>query len=154
MGGLRSYLTAINSTVDANSFSAAPLDYVNDILQQCWSAGARDLDTVVVGPQWKRELSTTNASKLFIAQTEQGVTRKISQLTTDFGDVEVVLSPYLADRHLMAVSRQRIIPINLRGRAFQREDLAKTGDASKAHVIGEYTAEFHGPEKMGQLRVG
>ena len=40
MGGLRSFITAINSTVAANSFSADPMNYINDGLQNAWNAGS------------------------------------------------------------------------------------------------------------------
>ncbi len=152
MGGLRSYLTAINSTVVATSFATAPVDYVNDGLQQAWNAGARDLDVLVVGAQWKRDISASNASRYFIEQTDNKAVRRIDMIATDFGELRVILTPWLPDRHMMGVATRRIFPVPLRGRSFRREDLAKTGDASKAHIVGEYTVEIHHPQAMFQMR--
>lgn len=151
MGGLRSFLTSINSTVSANSFSADPLLWINDAMQNCWNAGARDLDVIIAGDQWKRDISNTNASKLYIQQDERGVMREITRISTDFGSVEAVLTPWLPSRHAMVVSTRRIIPVPLRGRSFHREALAKTGDSDRMQVLGEYTLEIHHQEAMAQL---
>jgi len=43
--------------------------------------------------------------------------------------------------------------VPLRGRSFQRVDLAKTGDNDKAHVVGEYSIEVHHPDKQAQAHV-
>ena len=77
MRGLRSFISDINSTVAANSFASNPIDYVNDILQDVWNAGATDLDVIVCGHQWKRDLSATNASNLYVTQDERGVERRV-----------------------------------------------------------------------------
>jgi Family of unknown function (DUF5309) len=148
--GLRQWFTAINSTIVSSSFAADPLNYLNDQLQNAWNAGARDIDVVVCGPQWKRELSGTNASKLLIDQSDRTAQRVVEYIQTDFGSPRLVLTPWLPDRHMMGVSTRRVRPTPLQGRSFQRIDLAKTGDSDKAHVIGEYTVEVHHPDKMFQ----
>lgn len=153
MDGLRQWLTSINSVIASNSFAADPLLYTNDILQQCWNAGARDLDIIVAGAQWKRELSATNASRLYVQQNDTAIVRKSEFVQTDFGECRLLLSPWLADRALMAVSSRRVKVVPLRGRSFYRELLSKTGDADKGHVIGEYTLEVHHPDKMGQAHI-
>lgn len=150
MDGLRQYLTAINSTIAATSFSANPLDYTNDLLQQAYNAGARDLNVLVCGGTWKRVLSGTNAAKLNISQSERGIVRKLDYLETDFGLVQLLLTPWLGDNHMMGVNTDRIKVTPLRGRSFAKEALAKTGDSTKGHVIGEYTLEVHHPDKMFQ----
>jgi uncharacterized protein DUF5309 len=150
MDGLRQWLTAINSTISASSFAADPLAYTNDQLQNAWNAGARDLDVIVCGDQWKRDLSGTNASKLLIDQNDPTARRVIEYLQTDFGNPRLVLTPWLPSRHMMGVSSRRVRPTPLATRSFQRVDLAKTGDSDKAHVIGEYTIEVHHPDKMFQ----
>jgi hypothetical protein len=149
--GLRQWFTAINSTITSSSFAANPLDYTNDQLQNAWNAGARDLDVIPAGPQWKRELSATNAAKILVDQADRSVQRVIEYIQTDFGTPRLVLTPWLPDRHLMCVASRRVRPVPLRGRSFQRVDLAKTGDNDKAHVVGEYSVEVHHPDKQAQL---
>lgn len=151
--GLRARLTAINSTVNVNSFAAAPLDYVNDCLQQVWRTGARDINVLACGDDWKRVLSGTNAAKLNIDQNDRGIVRKSDFLETDFGLVELLLTPWLPAKMVMGLSTRRIKVVPLRGRSFAKESLAKTGDSTKGHVIGEYTLEVHHDDKMFQMHV-
>ena len=154
MRGLRSFITAIDSRTKADSFAANPIDYLNDILQECWNAGARDLNTLLVGGQWKREISSTNASSLHVRQDERGIDREVTFVNTDyFNPMQVVLTPWMPRRSMLAIATGRIMVKPLRGRSFQYEELAKTGDSSKGHVLGEYTLEVHHPHRMGQLRV-
>lgn len=153
MDGLGRFLSGINSVVAANSFAADPLLYTNDIMQQCWSAGGRDLDVIVAGMQWKRELSMTNAARFAVPQSDTAIVRRAETLQTDFGYCSLVMSPWLSDRQLMVLSTKRIKVIPLRGRSFFREMLGKTGDSEKGHVIGEYTLEVHHPDKMGQAHI-
>ena len=153
MRGLRSYIEAINSTMVRSSFAANPIDYMNDILQACWNSGARDLNTLLVGSQWKREISSTNASQLQVRQDERGIDREVTFVNTDYyTPMQVVLTPWMPPRALLAIATGRIMVKPLRGRSFQYEELAKTGDSTKGHVIGEYTVEIHHPHRMGQLR--
>jgi hypothetical protein len=153
MNGLRQFLTGINSTVAANSFAENPILYINDLLQQAWNNGARDLDVIAAGPQWKRDISGTNVAKLQVTQDETGIQRLVEFVQTDFGQVRVLLTPWLPDRYLMGVATSRIRVTPLQGRSFQREMLAKTGDSQKGHIVGEYTLEVHHPDKMFQAHI-
>ena len=153
MRGLRSFIENINSKVPANSFASNPIDYVNDILQDVWNAGATDLDVLVCGHQWKRDLSATNASNLYVTQDERGVERRVEYVTTDFGNLRVVLSRWMPASSLLALASGRVMVKPLQGRSFQRMELAMTGDNKKGHVLGEYTLEIHHPHRMGQLRL-
>lgn len=150
MGGLRSQLTAINSTIATNSFAGDPITYINNLMQEAWNVGTRDLDVLVMGGTWKKHLSNTNAAKLQVTQDERGIERLVEFVTTDFGQMRVLLTPWLPNESLMGVSTRRIKVVPLQGRSFQREMLAKTGDSIKGHVIGEYTLEVHHPDKMFQ----
>lgn len=151
MNGLRASLTTINSSIASNSFAANPVTWINDGMQQAWQAGARDLDVIAVGATWKRQISQANESRLQVEQDERGVERRIDYIETDFGLQRVVLTPWMPDEALMGIATRRIFPMPLRGRSFQREILAKTGDSYKGHVLGEYTMEIHHPDKMYQL---
>jgi len=152
MDGLRQYITDINSTVATSSFSNNPEGYINDMLQQAWNTGARDINVIAVGAQWAREISEANGGSLQISQQDRGIERLVEYIRTDFGLVRKVLTPWLPDRHMMGVATNRVSVVPLRGRSFFQELLGKTGDSNKGHVIGEYTMEAHHPDKMFQLR--
>jgi hypothetical protein len=151
MDGLRAKLTAINSTVAANSFNADPLAYVNDGLQSAWNSGARDLDVLAVGAQWARDISEANASEVQRTQDASGLIKQIEFIRTDFGLLRKILTPWLPSNYAMGIASSRTFVVPLQRRSFQRETLAKTGDAMKGHVVGEYTLEVHHPDKMFQL---
>ena len=148
MDGLRAWLTAINSTTVASSFTADPLLYVNGSMQAAWNAGARDLDILLAGSAWGKDISATNASRLLVQQGDRTIQREVETITTDFGTLEKIISPWMPASAMMGLSSRRIFVPNLQGRNFHSEDLGKTGDSMKRQIIGEYTLEIHHPEQM------
>lgn len=152
MNGVRALVTSINSAIANNSFVADPLTYTNALMQQAWNAGARDLDLLLCGSDWGAAISNTNASKLQVEQDDRNVTRVVERITTDFGSLRKLVSPWMPPKAMMGLATGRIFVPNLTGRNFQREDLAKTGDNFRRHIIGEYTLELHHQEQMFQAR--
>jgi hypothetical protein len=154
MNGLVALLTTINSRIVASSFTADPLLYTNNLLQSAWSRGARDIDVIAVGAQWKRDLSSF-ASTSFPTPREQGAAMVVRHdlLSTDFGTVKLVLTPWLRARQLLGVATNRLQVKPLRGRSFAFEQIAKTGDSFTGHVIGEYTLEAHRADAMFQASI-
>jgi hypothetical protein len=152
MNGLRAFITQINSIIVASSFTADPLLYVNNVMQQAWGAGARDLDILLCGSQWGKDISATNASKLMVAQGDQKIERYVETITTDFGTMEKIVSPWMPASAMLGLSSRRIFVPNLTGRNFHSEELGKTGDSVKKQILGEYTLEIHHPEMMFQAR--
>lgn len=153
MNGTRALITAINSTLTGTSFTADPLLYTNNLMQAAWNAGARDLDLLLTGGQWGRDISATNAAKLYVLQADTGVQRVVERITTDFGDLRKVVSPWMPNYSLQGLATRRIFVPNLTSRNFHREDLAKGGDYSKRQIIGEYSLELHHAEQMFQARL-
>jgi hypothetical protein len=155
MDGLIAKLTTVNSTLTAASFTANPLLYVNNLLQSCYNVGARDIDVIACGSQFKRDLSEF-ATTSRITQTAQDDNKIIAfkdYIQTDFGTARLVMTPWLRASQLMCLASGRIRVIPLQGRSFKREDMAKTGDSDVAHVIGEYTLEVRGADGMAQASV-
>jgi hypothetical protein len=153
MSGLREFITSINSIIVASSFTADPLLYVNNMMQNAWNAGARDLDLLVVGSQWGKEISATNTSVLNVAQSDTSVKRMIETIATDFGSMEKIVSPWMPASAMLGLSSRRCFVTPLTGRNFHSELLGKAGDSDKKHIIGEYTLEVHHAELMFQARV-
>lgn len=153
--GLRPVLSSINSTLAANSFTADPVLWLSSTWQKAYEAGARDIDLIVCGTNWKRELSNVNAVKTFlnVSQGETAVQRQVDEIRTDFGTARIIVTPWLHPSALMGLSTRRVFVVPLQGRQFGLERLAKTGDSNKGHVIGEYTIEYHHPDKMFQAHI-
>jgi len=152
MDGLRAVLTQINSQIASNSFTADPMLYVNNLMQAAWNAGARDIDILLTGAQWGRDISGTNTSKLLVGQQDESIQRYAENITTDFGTVRKIVSPWMPPQALMGLSTRRIFVTPMTSRNFHEEALAKGGDYDKAQIIGEYTLEYHHPEQMFQAR--
>jgi hypothetical protein len=148
MDGLEARLTTVNSTIATASFSANPVLYVNDLWQQAWNQGARDIDLVLVGATWKRAISGTNASVLSVDQSDTSVRRVVETFQGDFGSARVVLSPWMAASGVMLLANSRVVPVPLQGRSFQVIKAGLTGDSQKGFVVGEYTVEIRNANAM------
>lgn len=155
MDGLRTLLTGINSTVVAASFAADPVGYLTTTWESAYSVGARDIDLIVAGSTFKRQLSAVNAVKSYIVapQSETTAQRLIEEVRTDFGSARVIVSPWMPASALMGISTRRTFAVPLRNRQFGLEALAKTGDSDKAQVIGEYTLEVNRADAMFHLHI-
>lgn len=155
MAGLRALLTTINSTVVGSSFTADPVGYLNSTWQSAYNAGARDIDLIVAGSQFKKDLSAVNAVKSYLlaSQSEQTAQRLIDRIVTDFGNARLVLSPWMPASALMGISTRRTFVVPLQTRQFGLERLAKTGDSTKGHIVGEYTLECNRADVMFQLHI-
>ncbi len=152
MNGLRNIITTNNSIVANNSFTADPLFYVNAQMQSAWNAGARGLNVLLMGSEWSAALSATNASKIQVSQDDRNVTRVIETVTTDFGSVRKVVSPWMPRQAMFGLDTRRVFVMPLTGRNFQRQDLARVGDSLRRQILGEYTMEVHQQGQMFQAR--
>lgn len=151
MDGLMDVITTVNSTVTASSFTADPGLYIGNVWQQAWNQGARDIDLIVAGDQFKRDISGANISIARTTFEERRRVYKIDTIETDFGIVDVLLTPWLPSSWAIGLSTNRVRVVPMNGRSFFSEDLAKAGDTDKRHVVGEYTLEYHNPEGMFQI---
>lgn len=151
MRGLTSFLSTNASLVYNTLFVADPMTYINDQMQACWTAGARDVNVLICGTDWSKAISATNVSRVEIAQADRTREQVVERLITDFGVITKVTTPYLRPKQLLGIAPNRVFPMPLQGRNFQREDLSKTGDNIRRQVIGEYTLEVHGEDLMFQL---
>lgn len=150
MNGMRALITAINSTVVHSSFAADPLGYLNNLMLQAWSVGARDIDVLLCGHQWSAAISATNASKFVVSQSDSSVQRYVDTISTDYGTMRKVVSPWMPPYSVMGLATRRIFVPNLRGRAFTRQVMGTKGDYTLEHIIGEYTLELHQQNQMFQ----
>lgn len=64
----------------------------------------------------------------------------VSKIVTDFGEVNLVLDRYMADKNILAVDLDEVRIAELRPTFY--EDLPKAGDYHKGHVINESTIKL------------
>jgi Family of unknown function (DUF5309) len=153
MKGIRTHLTAINSTVAANSFNADPHLYIGNVWEQAFQNGASSNETwaIVAGRTWFRDISLLNASKVQDTNAREVFKRVIREYEGPFGQCTVFLDRTLPATELLLVPKERIRVVPLENRSFQYFEIAKSGDNMKGEVVGEYTVEVHHPSAMARM---
>jgi hypothetical protein len=155
MKGLRESITSVNSTVAASSFAANPHKYVGDVWEQMWRNGASDSETwaIVAGSTFFRDLSNLNDTKVQDSNASELFQRVIRQYAGPFGQATLFPSRVLPATELLILPKERVRVVQLNGRSFRFDEMARTGDNRKGLVVGEYTLEVHHESGMARLRV-
>jgi Family of unknown function (DUF5309) len=152
MKGVRSHLTAVNSTIAASSFSANPHKYIGDVWQSAFNNGASADEEwgIVAGYTWYRDISNLNDTKVYDSTMDENFKRVITMYQGPMGRARVFPSRVLPASELVIVPRGRVRVVPLTGRNFTYEELGRSGDNTKGQVIGEYTVEVHHPDAMAR----
>jgi hypothetical protein len=155
MQGIRSQLTAIASTVAANSFDANPHLYIGNVWEQVFQAGASTDETwaIVAGRTFFRGISNLNDTKVQDSNEKEKFKRVIREYQGPFGMCSVFLSRALPATELLLIPRERVRVLPMQGRSFFYEEMGKSGDNRKGMVVGEYTVEVYHPNAMARLYV-
>jgi hypothetical protein len=155
MQGLRSWITTVNSTVTASSFSANPHLYIGNVWEQVYAqGGSPDTETwaIVAGSSYFRDISNLNDTKVEDSNQSEEFKRVIRTYQGPLGRAQVILSRVLGKNELLLIPRERVKVVPLQGRSFSFDEMAKTGDNKKGLLTGEYTIEAHHPNAMARLR--
>jgi len=138
---------------NATSTGTLTQSTLDTVIQGAWSNGATDLDLIVCDKVMKRIIDGWNSSRIDVTQGSAGdetYMRKVTYYEGTFGEMEVQLNRWMPSGSLMVISTKRIHVVPLRGRSFRHERVAKTGDAEKGHVLGEYTLEFRNEKGLAK----
>jgi len=152
MTGIKNALTTNRSTV--NSGDSLGEDVFNSILQAIYDGGTDDVASeVYVGGTLKRTISNYTADNTRnVSADDKRLVRSIDVYLSDFGLVKVFLHRNVAgaagSREAVFINPNYHVISFLQGRRTKVEKLAKTGDAEKAQIIGEFTVE-HRAETTG-----
>lgn len=154
MQGGRGQLTAINSQVQDNSFSANPHLFIGDAMQNAFNAGAATTETwgIVAGAQYFRDISNLNDTKVQDSNVSELFKRVIRNYTGPFGNCTVFLSRALAARECLIVPQERVRVLPLQSRNFVYREMGLSGDNRKGMVVGDYTTEWYHPSAMARIR--
>ncbi|OWJ67442.1 DUF5309 domain-containing protein [Inquilinus limosus] len=117
------------------------------VLQATWDQGG-DVDLIMVGSFNKTVISgfTGNVTKMQDT-SNQKLSANIDVYRSDFGTHQIKANRFqrARDAHFLDTSMWALATL----RAPFTEDLAKTGDATKAHIITEYTLEARNEAASG-----
>ena len=152
--GLRAAVGSINSTVTASSFSTNPHLYIGDAWKNAYDNGLRSTETIalVCGAGTYRDISNLNDTKVQDSNQSETFKRQIRVYAGPFGNATVILSPWMPDRGVLGIAKERVKVPALQGRTFRHIPLAMTGSARKGAIEGEYTLEVHHPQALFQIR--
>ena len=120
---------------------------LKSVLQLCWTNGG-DPDVVMCGPFNKTVISgfSGNASR-FIDTSKMKLVTAIDVYKGDFGEQKIVPNRFSRERDVHVLQSDLWAVATLRPK--KTEDLAKTGDATKAMIITEYTLEARNEKGSG-----
>ena len=118
---------------------------LQDAMQNCWVAGGNPT-VALTGPKQKRAISAfTGGATKFDKTEDKTLYAVVDVYVSDFGQIKLVPSRFTrgassaTDREVHVLDTDYWALSTLR--PTQTVDLAKTGDAEKAMIVGEFTLE-------------
>lgn len=150
MNGMTGFISTNQSTATANrALSASILD---SLLQTVWAAGGNP-DTILCGGAQKIAITAFSQNTKWVAAEKNAVYNSVDIYQSPFGTLRVVLSHVMNTslaNSLYAVEMARWRKAWLR--PIVKEELAKTGDGRKFHVVAELTLESLNEKANGAVK--
>jgi hypothetical protein len=110
-----------------------------DSLQSIWNSGSQGEYFTFVNAHAKRAindlLKTSTSTRYMATSGENTMGIIVNKIETDFGVINLVLDRYMPTTSVLTVDMDMVQIAELRSAFY--EDLAKTGDYSKGHVVVE-----------------
>lgn len=147
MGGFFYYI----STNSVSNTAANAKLAVNSLIRKCWEAGGSPR-TLWVSPAVKAAITANYDAALRRTvrdDTTAGFT--VERIVTDFGDVDVIANRYFPKTKGLLLQREYDPKRVFDG--YFHETLAKTGDATKGEIVGEFSLEVKNEKAQGILTI-
>jgi len=135
------------------SWGTLTAENLTQSIKKAWDAGGTDVDLIVCGDVVKHVIDGFNATRQQAIQgsgQERVYSDNITEFECTYGVLPLLLDRWMPPKRFAIISRARTKVVPLRSRSFQFEPVAKTGDATKGMVIGEYTTVLKNEEGMVQ----
>jgi len=132
-GGMETFATVNTLSAASGALTRMQLE---DLVEDCWGYGGNP-DLIICNSWVKRKISGFYEGYVRTERDENrgGVT--ISEIETEFGTLNVLMSRWCPSAKLYVVESQYVGFIAFD--PFFQEELAKTGDSVKGQVVGEYS---------------
>lgn len=126
-------------------------DRVNAMVKSAWLNGGTDLDVILCGDAVKKRFDQLNSSRIRVANDESTFRNQMVTYENTYGVFRVAMSRWMPTHKaaIIATPRVKVVPMN--GRSFHFDPVAKTGDAEKGMILGEYTMEHKNENGMAQI---
>ena len=120
-------------------------DLILDGMQKMWDAGSQGEYFAFVNASVKRSINgfyknDTNVRVTIDEKLQQDYGITVANIQSDFGVIHLVLNRHMATDALLAVDLDNVEIAELRGTFY--EDLPKSGDYFKGHIINESTIKL------------
>lgn len=141
MGGLLAFIaTDGKATVRVSGTSLSEAEF-NDMIQDSYTVtDSAIVDLVLTTAKTKRDISKFTASNTKeISADDKRLVNSITAYESDFGIHQIMKHRYMLTNSIAGVKKANLGIAYLRKP--KHEELAKTGDARKGHVVGEGTLE-------------
>lgn len=126
-------------------------DQVNEAIKSAWLNGGTDLDLIVAGDLVKRRFDQLNNSRTRVANDESTYRNQMVTYENTYGVFRVMINRWMPSHKAMCIATNRIKVVPKTGRSFHYEPVAKTGDAMKGMILGEYTLEHKNEAGMATI---
>jgi hypothetical protein len=149
-GGSQGGFSSNNTTVATDGTQRVFTEtLLQDVMKLAFDSGAKP-SLVVVGSFNKKQASGFAGISTQFQNTNGKVATIVGaadRYVSDFGTVSIVADRYCRTRDALVLDPQMASLLWLR--KFKREELAKTGDARKFHIVGEVTLKVHNEAAHG-----
>ena len=144
MGGLL-YFIATNtaSNTKANASTA-----INTLVKACYEAGGNP-STLMVSPSVKAAISANTPVGLRTERADNTAGTVVDRIMTDFGEVNLVVNRFFPKTKGILLQEEFLSRVNFD--PYFHELLAKTGDADKGHIVGEFSLRVKNEKAHGIL---
>ena len=143
MNGLMNLVNAKN-VVDGTGVTFSE-DLILDSLQKMWDAGAHGEYYTFVNASVKRMINNLLKNGVNVRidtdnSMEQVLGITVAKIQSDFGTINLVLNRHMVTDAMLTVDLEQVEIAELRGTFY--EDLPKSGDFSKGHILNESTIKL------------
>jgi len=146
MGGYRTFITS--NTLSGASMTQATFE---NAIKLIYADGGSGKYTAICSPTNMQKIKNfyDSSSFLRVDRTETTVGMRINGIITPFGEVDLVMDRWISDSYIPILDLNNIGMVTLR--PFAVEELAKTGDAMKTELVGEFTLAIKANESHALL---
>ena len=139
MGGYQEFITTNKASGASISVSSAAVGQIEDAVELAYNAGGSGDYMAIVNPAVYQKIKNAYDSSAFVryAPEQSRFGTLVDTIVTPFGNVSFVIDRWQLSTLIPIMKLDNVGMLTLR--PWQVEDLAKTGDAEKKQLIGEFT---------------
>jgi hypothetical protein len=140
MGGYQDFITTNKASGSAiSAMSSAGIAQIEDAVELAYNAGGSGDYLAIVNPATYQKIKAAYDSSAYVryAPEQSRFGTLVDTIVTPFGNVSFVIDRWQLSTLIPILKLDNVGMLTLR--PWQVEDLAKTGDAEKKQLIGEFT---------------